>query len=44
MDALGLQAHKTWTNLEEIVMVWTSPRVVEICVGMEINSYATADL
>ncbi|MGD0865540.1 MAG: pyrroloquinoline quinone precursor peptide PqqA [Rhizomicrobium sp.] len=28
----------------EIVMKWTTPRVVEICVGMEINCYACAEL
>jgi len=25
-------------------MAWTSPKVIEICVGLEINSYACADL
>jgi len=25
-------------------MAWTSPKVLEICVGLEINSYACADL
>jgi coenzyme PQQ precursor peptide PqqA len=25
-------------------MAWKSPRIVEIAVGMEINSYACADL
>ncbi|MDQ8727175.1 pyrroloquinoline quinone precursor peptide PqqA [Bradyrhizobium sp. LHD-71] len=24
--------------------VWTKPRLIKICVGMEINSYATATL
>jgi len=25
-------------------MVWTAPKVVEICIGLEINSYACAEL
>jgi len=25
-------------------MAWTTPKVVEICVGLEINSYACADI
>jgi len=25
-------------------MTWTTPRIVEICVGMEINSYFPAEL
>jgi coenzyme PQQ precursor peptide PqqA len=25
-------------------MKWTTPKVVEICVGMEINCYACAEL
>jgi len=25
-------------------MAWTSPKVIEICVGLEINSYACADI
>jgi len=25
-------------------MAWKTPKVVEICVGMEINCYASADL
>jgi len=28
----------------ETVMKWTTPKVVEICVGMEINCYACAEL
>lgn len=31
-------------TLEELTMRWTSPRVVEICVGMEINCYASAEV
>jgi coenzyme PQQ precursor peptide PqqA len=29
---------------EEECMSWTTPKIVEISVGMEINSYACADL
>ncbi|HVR68287.1 MAG TPA: pyrroloquinoline quinone precursor peptide PqqA [Verrucomicrobiae bacterium] len=25
-------------------MAWTAPKVIEICVGLEINSYACAEL
>ena len=31
-------------NLEELSMTWTTPRVIEICVASEINSYASGDL
>ncbi|WP_063621783.1 pyrroloquinoline quinone precursor peptide PqqA [Bradyrhizobium sp. Ec3.3] len=29
---------------KEAIMKWTSPRIVEIAVGLEINSYARAEL
>jgi len=29
---------------QESIMKWTAPKVVEICVGMEINCYACAEL
>jgi coenzyme PQQ precursor peptide PqqA len=32
------------TPPEEESMSWTTPKVIEISVGMEINSYACADL
>jgi coenzyme PQQ precursor peptide PqqA len=32
------------TPPQEECMSWTTPKVVEISVGMEINSYACADL
>ncbi|MFZ0694125.1 MAG: pyrroloquinoline quinone precursor peptide PqqA [Alphaproteobacteria bacterium] len=25
-------------------MTWTTPKIVEICVGLEINSYACAEV
>jgi len=30
--------------VEETTMKWTTPRIVEIAVGLEINSYACAEL
>lgn len=30
--------------VEEATMKWTTPRIVEIAVGLEINSYACAEL
>jgi coenzyme PQQ precursor peptide PqqA len=29
---------------EENAMVWTTPRIVEVCVGMEVTSYESAEL
>jgi coenzyme PQQ precursor peptide PqqA len=31
-------------NREEVTMTWTTPKIVEIALGAEINSYACADL
>ena len=31
-------------NLEVIMKTWNTPRVREICVGLEINSYACAEV
>ncbi len=31
-------------NWENFGMAWKSPKVIEIAVGMEINSYACAEL
>ena len=28
----------------EMNMAWTTPKIVEICVGLEINSYACAEV
>ncbi|HLS68864.1 MAG TPA: pyrroloquinoline quinone precursor peptide PqqA [Kiloniellales bacterium] len=30
--------------MEDTQMTWTTPQIVEICVGMEINSYFPAEL
>jgi coenzyme PQQ precursor peptide PqqA len=40
---------KSWYRVgpiirQESLMKWTTPKVVEICVGMEINCYACAEL
>jgi coenzyme PQQ precursor peptide PqqA len=29
---------------EEALMAWKTPKVVEICVGLEINSYVCAEI
>jgi len=29
--------------MEESTMVWTAPKIEEICLGMEINMYYPAD-
>jgi len=29
--------------MEETVMAWTTPELVEICVGLEINGYLPAE-
>jgi len=30
--------------LEEVTMTWTTPTVEEVCVGMEITSYESAEI
>jgi coenzyme PQQ precursor peptide PqqA len=35
---------RTTVIRQETVMKWSTPKVVEICVGMEINCYACAEL
>ncbi|PPD45755.1 MAG: pyrroloquinoline quinone precursor peptide PqqA [Methylocystis sp.] len=29
---------------EEITMIWSSPVIVEVCVGMEVTSYSSAEI
>ncbi len=36
--------HIAHTQTQENAMSWSTPKVVEIAVGMEINAYACADL
>ncbi|MGO9133695.1 MAG: pyrroloquinoline quinone precursor peptide PqqA [Methylovirgula sp.] len=31
-------------NLWEIIMAWTTPSICEVCVGMEVTSYASAEI
>jgi coenzyme PQQ precursor peptide PqqA len=31
------------TNAEESIMAWTTPTLVEICIGLEINGYLPAE-
>jgi coenzyme PQQ precursor peptide PqqA len=40
----GVPYSSTGLTVEETTMKWTTPRIVEIAVGMEINSYACAEL
>ncbi|MFK8252140.1 pyrroloquinoline quinone precursor peptide PqqA [Ancylobacter terrae] len=30
--------------MEEVAMAWSTPRIVEVCVGMEVNAYFPADI
>jgi coenzyme PQQ precursor peptide PqqA len=30
--------------MQEEVMAWTTPEVVEVCVGMEVTSYVSAEI
>jgi len=29
---------------EKTVMIWSSPVIVEVCVGMEVTSYSSAEI
>ncbi|HPG02238.1 MAG TPA: pyrroloquinoline quinone precursor peptide PqqA [Beijerinckiaceae bacterium] len=29
---------------KESVMAWTTPEITEVCVGMEVTSYASAEI
>jgi len=35
---------KPMTQKGSTNMAWTTPKIVEICVGLEINSYACAEV
>jgi len=39
-----VKAHDPRPVAKEECMSWTTPKIIEISVGMEINSYACADL
>ena len=30
-------------NVEDVIMAWTTPTLVEICIGLEINGYLPAE-
>ena len=42
---LGLHFHGTtaYSIEEETIMAWTTPTLVEICIGLEINGYLPAE-
>jgi coenzyme PQQ precursor peptide PqqA len=38
------QTEKAKRIKEEIAMAWTTPTLVEICIGLEINGYLPAEI
>ena len=36
-------ARATLERTEEAIMAWTTPTLVEICIGLEINGYLPAE-
>ena len=38
------QSEKTKRIKEEFAMAWTTPTLVEICIGLEINGYLPAEI
>ena len=46
MICLNLAIFPIYTNvpMEEFIMTWFMPKVTEIAVGLEINSYACAEV
>ena len=41
--ALGSREQVTEQRTEETIMAWTTPTLVEICIGLEINGYLPAE-
>jgi coenzyme PQQ precursor peptide PqqA len=41
--ALGPRQQVTEHRTEETIMAWTTPTLVEICIGLEINGYLPAE-
>jgi len=45
-----LNAGWPWTSFEALIrpqedsMAWSTPEIVEVCVGMEVTSYVSAEL
>ena len=33
----------SFAGIEETTMIWTTPTLVEICIGLEINGYLPAE-
>jgi coenzyme PQQ precursor peptide PqqA len=31
-------------TLKEMTMAWTTPEICEVCVGMEVTAYASAEI
>jgi coenzyme PQQ precursor peptide PqqA len=40
----GDEDPRTETNFKENAMSWTAPVVVEICAGLEVTAYLTAEM
>jgi coenzyme PQQ precursor peptide PqqA len=38
-----MRAARDLAQLEEETMAWTTPTLVEICIGLEINGYLPAE-
>jgi coenzyme PQQ precursor peptide PqqA len=38
-----LDHHNTWCR-RNVAMAWTTPTLVEICIGLEINGYLPAEI
>ena len=41
--ALGSREQVTEQRTEETILAWTTPTLVEICIGLEINGYLPAE-
>ncbi|MGF1608813.1 MAG: pyrroloquinoline quinone precursor peptide PqqA [Kiloniellales bacterium] len=41
---IGIALTKQENSRGGLSMAWTTPKIVEICVGLEINSYVCAEL
>jgi coenzyme PQQ precursor peptide PqqA len=44
MPGLRKEQERPSIQPEEINMAWTTPEIVEVCVGMEITSYSSAEI
>jgi coenzyme PQQ precursor peptide PqqA len=41
--ASGVLFWRSYAKLRELTMAWTTPTLVEICLGLEINGYLPAE-